>query len=84
MTSIAIPARRKPRLALMGEFSAGKSTLSNLLLGADPLPVRVTATRLPPVWISYGERAATREDLNGKIHPLDVSDLEKVQLNETR
>lgn len=25
--------RRKPRIALMGEFSAGKSTLSNLLLG---------------------------------------------------
>jgi len=75
---------RKPRLALMGEFSAGKSTLSNLLLGADPLPVRVTATRLPPVWISYGDDTATREDLNGNIVPIDINQLESVQLEETR
>lgn len=84
MNKTSSPAHRKPRLALMGEFSAGKSTLSNLLLGADPLPVRVTATRLPPVWISYGENAATREDLDGNIHPLDVSQLETVQLEKTR
>jgi len=75
---------RKPRLALMGEFSAGKSTLSNLLLGADPLPVRVTATRLPPVWISYGDDTATREDLSGNIVPIDINQLESVQLEETR
>jgi hypothetical protein len=48
---------RKPRLAIMGEFSAGKSTLSNLLLGAKPLPEKVTATRLSPVWLSYGQAA---------------------------
>ncbi len=84
MNEIASPSRRKPRLALMGEFSAGKSTLSNLLLGADPLPVRVTATRLPPVWISYGENGATREDLNGNMHPLDVTQLETVELEQTR
>lgn len=68
----------------MGEFSAGKSTLSNLLLGADPLPVRVTATRLPPVWISYGDNTATREDLDGNVTPIDISQLEAVQLEETR
>lgn len=77
-------ATRKPRLALMGEFSAGKSTLSNLLLGADPLPVRVTATRLPPVWISYGDNTATREDLDGTTHPIDITQLESVRLEETR
>lgn len=75
---------RKPRLALMGEFSAGKSTLSNLLLGADPLPVRVTATRLPPVWVSYGDNAATREDLSGNNVPIDMTQLDAVQLDETR
>jgi len=74
---------RKPRLALMGEFSAGKSTLSNLLLGADPLPVRVTATRLPPVWISYGESSATREDLDGNVHVIDIAQLDRVKLDET-
>lgn len=75
---------RKPRLALMGEFSAGKSTLSNLLLGADPLPVQVTATRLPPVWISYGENSATREDLDGNSFAIDIDRLETVPLEETR
>jgi len=83
-TGTADIPRRKPRLALMGEFSAGKSTLTNLLLGADPLPVKVTATRLPPVWVSYGDSAATREDMDGNIHPIDIADLDAVQLEETR
>jgi predicted GTPase len=84
MIEEASSTRQKPCLALMGEFSAGKSTLSNLLLGSDPLPVRVTATRLPPVLISFGEISASREDLDGNIYPLDVSQLETVQLEETR
>ena len=45
-------SKRKPRVALMGEFSAGKSTLTNVLLGQKSIPVRVTATSLPPVWIT--------------------------------
>lgn len=77
-------AHRKPRLALMGEFSAGKSTLSNLLLGCAPLPVRVTATRLPPVWISYGEEDARRVDMGGVEHPLNIEDLSDIQLEDTR
>lgn len=77
-------APRKPRLALMGEFSAGKSTLSNLLLGADPLPVKVTATRLPPIWVSYGTGPACREDMDGNLSPIDVTQLESVPLEETR
>lgn len=77
-------APRKPRLALMGEFSAGKSTLTNLLLSGTPLPVKVTATRLPPVWISWGEPGALREDLQGKVFPVDAANLESVPLEETR
>lgn len=84
MTQTISPLRRKPCLALMGEFSAGKSTLSNLLLGADPMPVKVTATRLPPVWISYGDNSATREDLDGVCHPVDIDQLDLVQLENTR
>lgn len=75
---------RKPRLALMGEFSAGKSTLSNLLLGADPLPVRITATRLPPVWISYGDSAAYRVGMDGTRSPVDIEKLDQVPLEQTR
>lgn len=47
-----------PRLGLMGEFSAGKTTLINFLLGEEILPTRVTATQMPPVWLSYGPRSA--------------------------
>ncbi len=83
-SSKAVAPPRKPRLALMGEFSAGKSTLSNMLLGADPLPVRITATRLPPVWISYGDRAAYRVGIDGSRSLIDVETLDQVPLEDTR
>lgn len=73
----------KPRVALMGEFSAGKSTLSNMLLGEAPFPTKVTATRLPPVWASYGEDAAFSVDHDGVEAPLDIDDLASVSLEET-
>jgi GTPase SAR1 family protein len=44
----------KPRIALLGEFSAGKSTLANALLGQVRSPVRATATQVPPIWYSAG------------------------------
>ena len=74
---------RKPRLAIMGEFSVGKSTLSNLLLGSNPLPVKVTATQLPPVWISYDDKAPYREDLDGNISPADLNNLAQAPLDQT-
>ena len=46
---------QRPTCALLGEFSAGKSTLLNLLLGRSLLPTRVTATNMPPVWLTHGE-----------------------------
>ncbi len=75
---------RKPRIALMGEFSAGKSTLSNLLIGSDPLPTRVTATQLPPVWISWGDGQAYREDLDGSTHAIDIERIGDIDPAETR
>ncbi|MGJ8622128.1 MAG: dynamin family protein [Yoonia sp.] len=75
---------RKPRIALMGEFSAGKSTLSNLLMGASPLPEKVTATRLSPVWIKYGSTAPFRVDIDGSQEPVELENLEAVPVNETR
>lgn len=75
---------RKPRLALMGEFSAGKSTLTNFLLGDDPLPTRVTATRLPPVWITAGTGPAERMDRNGDLHEVPAGVLDTVNPETTR
>lgn len=77
-------ARRKPRIALMGEFSAGKSTLSNLLMGQSPLPEKVTATRLSPVWISYGTRAPYRVDIDGTTEPVSIDRLEQIPVEKTR
>ena len=59
----------RPVIALMGEFSAGKSTLANLLLGEGRSPVQVTATQLPPVWFSYGSEAPYKVDLDGNEDP---------------
>jgi len=75
---------RKPRIALMGEFSAGKSTLSNLLMGVRPLPEKVTATRLSPVWITHGTGAPYRVDIDGSTEEISLEHLEQVPVEETR
>ncbi len=66
-------SRARPVMALMGEFSAGKSTLANLLLGERLSPVRVTATQLPPIWYVYGEGAPERVDLSGRAQAIAPS-----------
>lgn len=73
----------KPRLVLMGEFSAGKSTLTNILLDCAPLPMRVTATRLPPVKMSYGNSATYAVGLNDVRREIDIEELETVSLEDT-
>ena len=73
----------KPRLVLMGEFSAGKSTLTNIILDSQPLPMRVTATRLPPVQISYGAPGAEAVSFEGERTPIELDGLEEVSLEET-
>ena len=82
-TSVVEAGPRRPCVALMGEFSAGKSTLSNLLLGNAALPVHVTATQLPPVWISQGSDAPFSVDMNGDEHPIDLTNLEAVKVAST-
>ncbi|RYH11261.1 GTPase [Tropicimonas sp. IMCC6043] len=73
----------KPVVALMGEFSAGKSTLANLLLEADKSPVRVTATQMPPIWYTYGFGAPIRVDLSGTPTTLSEEHLSSVQVDDT-
>lgn len=78
-----MPLTRKPRIAIMGEFSSGKSTLCNVLMGARPLLEKVTATQLPPVWLSYGPDDAYTMGLDGHAYDLDLSELEDVSLETT-
>ncbi len=78
-----MPLTRKPRIAIMGEFSSGKSTLCNVLMGAKPLLEKVTATQLPPVWLSYGPEDAYTMGLDGHAYDLDLAELEDVSLETT-
>jgi len=78
-----MPLTRKPRIAIMGEFSSGKSTLCNVLMGARPLLEKVTATQLPPVWLSYGPDDAYTMGLDGQAYDLDLAELEQVSLETT-
>jgi hypothetical protein len=85
-SDLAIPSgtRSKPRLILMGEFSSGKSTLSNILLGGATLPMQVTATRLPPVHVSYGEPGAFAWTHAGEFVEVDLSDIASLSPQEYR
>lgn len=84
-TAQALPlaAGRPVRVGLMGEFSAGKTTLINFLLGEDILPTRVTATQFPPVWISYGEPGATAVSPSGEERRIGIDGLADVTLTDT-
>ena len=77
-----VPLNNRPRVAMMGEFSAGKSTLSNLLIGKEALPVKITATQLPPVWMSHGDQAPFRVGLDEQEHDVDPS-LSGVSVTDT-
>ena len=77
-------ANRKPVIALMGEFSSGKSTLLNMLVGQSILPMQVTATRLPPVWFRYGDKPSFWVDRAGQRHDVDLDDLGSVPINDAR
>jgi GTPase SAR1 family protein len=69
---------QKPTLALMGEFSAGKSTLLNLILGKDFLKTCVTATNLPAIWLTHAaEPAAQSLTFDGELRSLDMGQLDR-------
>ena len=77
-------SRRKPVFALMGEFSAGKSTLMNFLLRTHTLPTQVTATQLPPVWFSWGNQSAYVKRHDGSKELIDLDQLETVGVNDAQ
>ncbi len=74
-------SQRKPCVSLMGEFSAGKSTLLNFLIEEEMLPTRATATELPPVWFSHGSGGSHWVDGDGSIHALDLNALHTVPMS---
>ena len=75
---------RIPRVALLGEFSAGKSTLANLLLGRSQSPVRVTATQMPPLWYCFGDGPPLRITDDGAKEDLPEDDSRAVPVAGTK
>lgn len=65
----------KPVAVLMGEFSSGKSTLLNLILGKDVAQTQVTATPLPPIWFTASKsQNCTGLRRDGTECPVDLAD----------
>lgn len=76
-------SERRARVVVLGEFSAGKSTLINLLTAGQKLRTQVTATQMPAVWMSWGMSAPFRVDLKGNQHPINLDDLSTVSVKDT-
>jgi hypothetical protein len=66
--------RRPLRLALMGEFNSGKSTLANLLIGNAPLPtLQLSNTRIPTLIHYHPEPAVAALLEGGRCEPLTLT-----------
>lgn len=77
-------APKRFRILLLGEFSAGKSTLANALLGQISSPMCVTATQVPPIWYSAGSGDPVRVASDGSETPLPRAELGAVPISGTR
>lgn len=75
---------RKPKVLLLGEFSSGKSTLANALLGDISSPMRVTATQMPPIEYCAGEGPPIHIASDGTQTPLSPDALGEVPVEGTR
>jgi ribosome biogenesis GTPase A len=66
------------RVAALGQFKRGKSTLLNALLGAPLLPMGVTPVTAIPTFIKAGDSTRIRVTFDGDKEPIVVSDSEKI------
>lgn len=70
---------RPPRVALLGEFNAGKSTLANALIGREVLPTSIHANTRVPLIVSYSESPALTLECRDRLrHKLDEAALQLV------
>ncbi|MBB5516449.1 hypothetical protein FHS89_002480 [Rubricella aquisinus] len=71
---LARAATRRTRVALMGEFSVGKSTLLNLIMAREVATTQVTATHVPAIWLRRGpseDAVLFGYDRSRRVQPLD-------------
>jgi GTP-binding protein EngB required for normal cell division len=62
------------RVAVLGQFKRGKSTLLNALLGVPLLPTGVTPVTAIPTFIKAGPKTTVRITFKGGKEPLLISD----------
>jgi hypothetical protein len=66
--------RRPLRLALLGEFNSGKSTLANLMIGNAPLPtLQISNTRIPTLIQYHAEPFVAAALPGGRVQRLTAS-----------
>lgn len=80
---VDLEGNKVPRIAIMGEFSAGKSTLCNMLMNGETLPQKVTATQLAPVWMTKGDGDHARVQIDGTETPVMMDGLSSVPIEDT-
>jgi predicted GTPase len=76
---------RPPRIALLGEFNAGKSTLANVLMGSGVLPTSIHANTRVPVLLHYSDVATLEVELaDHSRYPLSLAEVGALQRGEAR
>jgi hypothetical protein len=74
-----------PRLALCGEFSAGKSSIVNLLLGRDMLPTSVLSSTRRPTYLRYASdlriEAIAESGEREPVRPENISTLTREDIS---
>jgi len=76
---------RPPRIALLGEFNTGKSTLANVLMGSGVLPTSVHANTRFPVRLHYADVPALEVELSDRSrHPMSLAEVDALQRGEAR
>jgi predicted GTPase len=56
-----------PRVALLGEFNSGKSTLANALVGAEALPTSIHANTRVPLHVRFAAKPTLAVEMAGGV-----------------
>jgi predicted GTPase len=76
---------RPPRIALLGEFNTGKSTIANALLGAGVVPTSIHANTRVPLLLHFAEVPTLEVELADRTRrPMSVAEVGALQRGEAR